>query len=98
MLFDAAAATMRAVFENVDYYDALGNVVAVGYDGPKRTDEQLRAAAAAIKQAHPLPYDPVPLLADRREAKIKPGTEPLTDDFAPVEYLHAVERHNEKMP
>jgi spermidine synthase len=98
MLFDAAAATMSAVFDNVDFYDALGNIVAVGYDGPKRTDAELRAAAEAIKQAHPLLYDPVALLADRREVKLSLSAEPLTDDFAPVEYLHAIDRHNEKMP
>lgn len=98
MLFDAAAATMSSVFDNVDYYDALGNVVAIGYDGPKRSVESLRATAEALKRDHSLFYDPVPLLEDRRDVRLGPNARPLTDDFAPVEYLHAIERHNEKAP
>ena len=37
---------------------------------------------------------PVPKVMDFGIAKA--AAEPLTDDFAPVEYLKAIERHNEK--
>jgi spermidine synthase len=96
MLFDAAAATMMAVFANVDLYDAGGNVVAVGYDGPRKTDAELQAAAEAIQQRFAFYHDPRPLLANRRAYAKAAEVQPLTDDFAPVEYLKALERHNQK--
>jgi hypothetical protein len=42
-------------------------------------------------------YDVPKLIADRRYTpRWDENTKPLTDDFAPVEYLKAIERHNEK--
>jgi spermidine synthase len=96
MLFEGAAATMDAIFDNVDYYDAGGNVVAVAYDGPKKTDEGLAAAAEAAQQRYGFFHDVRPLLGKRRGFTVPADLEPLTDDFAPVEYLKATERHNMK--
>lgn len=95
MLYPAAIATLRSVFANVDTYQADGNVVAMAYDGPAKTAAQLRARAQALQQSqrftHPLPA----LLRARRTAAAGAG-QVLTDDFAPVESLRAIERHNER--
>src|ERR1700761_2845779 len=45
MLFDAAAKTINAVFPQLDFYMAEGNIVTVAYDGPERNQEALAAAA-----------------------------------------------------
>jgi spermidine synthase len=96
MLYDAAIATLRSVFANVDIYQADGNVVAVAYDGPAKTSAQLRERAEAVQTANNLRY-PIPaMVARRRPATGRVTARVLTDDFAPVESLRAIERHNEK--
>ncbi|MDX2237786.1 MAG: fused MFS/spermidine synthase [Hyphomonadaceae bacterium] len=94
MLYDAAIATLKAVFANVDTYQADGNIVAVAYDGPAKTAQQLRARADALQASyrfrHPLPA----LLAGRRTVTGRLRGRVLTDDFAPVESLRSIERHN----
>ena len=96
MLFDAAAATLQDVFDQVEFFVAGGNVVSVAYDGPRRSQESLMQAAEALQGSqgfyHPLPE----MLADRRVLAEFPEREPLTDDFAPVESLKAIEQHNRK--
>ena len=94
MLFDAAIATLESVFDHVDLYPAQGNVVAIAYDGPRHPQETLRARARALQAAHDFRY-PLPELLDRRRLlTTPPEQEPLVDDFAPVEMLKSIERHN----
>lgn len=97
MMFDSALSTMNSVFHNVDLYDAQGNVVAVAYIGEKRGQEQLMKAAADLQSVHKLYYPLAPMLADRRIVNVKLKAEILSDDFAPVEALLAIERHNRKL-
>ncbi len=96
MLYDAAIATLRAVFRNVDTYQADGNVVAIAYDGAPKTIAQLRTRATALQSQyrfrHPIPA----LLAARRVTPARVPGRVLTDDFAPVESLRAIERHNQR--
>jgi spermidine synthase len=101
MLFDSATKTIQAVFANVEFYLADGNVVTVAYDGPKRSVEDIARVAGERQTAFKLRYDLTKMKAQRRafgagmisdEAKI------LTDDFAPVEALKAIEKHNRKWP
>ena len=94
MLFDAAVATLASVFDNVELYPASGNVVAVAYDGPRRASDALANRAGALQAAHDF-YYPLPgLLEARRILTTVPESEPLVDDFAPVEMLKSIERHN----
>lgn len=94
MLHDSAVATLRSVFDNVDLYDTGANVVAIAYDGPARDDAALRARAEALQRVHGF-HHPLPKLLERRRVLARaPDVAPLTDDFAPVETLHAIERHN----
>ena len=94
MLFEAALATLRSVFDRVDLYAAGGNVVAVAYDGEARSGASLRARAGALQRAHGFKYPLAALLRARRVLTTVPDGAPLVDDFAPVELLRATERHN----
>jgi len=101
MLFDSAALTIQSVFDQVEFYPAKGNVVCVAYDGPRRSREDLEAAAEARQSAFGLRYPLPAMLAQRRVASEEAGTisaeaKVLTDDFAPVESLKAIETHNRK--
>jgi len=95
MLFDSASATLKSVFSNVDLYDGGGNVVAVGYDGPSISQAELLARAGKVQERYKLRYDPTKLAAERR-VLTKPTGKILTDDFAPVETMRAIEKNNEK--
>jgi spermidine synthase len=96
MMFDSAVATIQKVFANVEVYDAAGNIVTVAYDGPRRTQEELMARAEALQKQHKFVYPLAAFLAERRVVKRSPG-KVLTDDFAPVESLLAIEKHNRKL-
>lgn len=96
MLFDSAVATMRAVFDQVEFYAAEGNVVTVAYDGPQRTPQALMQAAQDRQKQFGFRYALPDLLKARRFMAADPNTKPMTDDFAPVESLKAIERHNRK--
>lgn len=93
MLFDAAIATLKSVFANVDLYD-VGNIVAVAYDGPPKTEAQLRARAMELQRAYALRYPLSAMLPARAVVKANPPGRVLTDDFAPVESLRAITKHN----
>jgi spermidine synthase len=97
MMFDSAIATIQKVFPNVELYEAGGNVVAVAYDGPQRTTAQLYARAAALQKEHRFAY-PLPVfLPERRIVTRAVKGKVLSDDFAPVESLLAIEKHNRKL-
>jgi spermidine synthase len=101
MLFDAAAMTIGAVLPNVDAYRAGGNVVLVAYDGAERTRDALAAAAVARQETYGFRYDLRELLRDRRRLAderdaVDPGAAVLTDDFAPVDALKAIQQHNRR--
>ena len=95
MLFDSASATLKSVFPSVDLYDGGGNVVAIGYDGPQIPQAELLARAAKVQQKYALKYDLTKLTADRR-VLTRPAGKILTDDFAPVETMRAIDKNNEK--
>lgn len=96
MLFPAAYWTLKAVFANVDLYSAEGNIVAVAYDGPAKTAAQLTARANALQTAHRFTH-PLPAMLSRRNGVSAPErAQVLTDNFAPVESLRAIDRHNER--
>jgi spermidine synthase len=95
MMFDSALATLQKVFANLDIYD-VGNYVVVAYDGPRQTTAQLKERAAALQAEHRFKY-PMPLLvAERNIVTRAVKGRVLTDDFAPVESLLAIEKHNRK--
>jgi spermidine synthase len=97
MLFDSTYATLLSVFDTVDFYPSGGNSIAIAYDGPRRSDEELMEMARQRQAQYGFRYDLPELVASRRSHEL-PGEEieVLTDDFAPVNLLQAIEVHNRK--
>jgi spermidine synthase len=97
MMFDSAVATIQKAFQNVELFDGGGNVVAVAYDGPRRTAAQLKARAEELQKQYSLRYPLPVLVAERRLVTRTVKGKVLSDDFAPVESLLAIEKHNRKL-
>jgi spermidine synthase len=95
MLFDSASATLKSVFPSVDLYDGGGNVVAIAYEGPSLRQAELLQRAAAAQERYKPRYDLRTMVAARRVLG-QPAGKVMTDDFAPVETLRAIEQKNEK--
>ncbi|HWA21152.1 MAG TPA: fused MFS/spermidine synthase [Caulobacterales bacterium] len=95
MLYDSALATLKAVFEQVEIYEADGNVVAIAYDGPVKAGSELSARMSTLQAKYEFRH-PLPDLLDRRRIVTAANAKVLTDDFAPVEALKATERYNKK--
>jgi spermidine synthase len=104
MLFDSAVKTINAVFPQLEFYKASGNIVTVAYDGAERKVEDLAATAGERDKAYGFRYSLADMLSERRRIQIDggqvidPNAKVLTDDFAPVETLKNIERHNRKLP
>jgi len=98
MLFDNAVATIRSAFDHLVFLHGDGNIVIVAYNGPEKDEATLAKQAAEREQEFQLRYDPATILQRRFTPDWNTATKPLTDDFAPVEYLKAIARHNEKQP
>ncbi len=96
MMFDSAISTIHKVFANVEVFDAGGNIVTVAYDGPKRPQVELQARAAVLQQQHNFVYPLAAFLGERRTVTRSRG-KVLTDDFAPVESLLAIDKHNRRL-
>jgi spermidine synthase len=97
MLFDSAVATIQSAFEHLTFLQGAGNIVIVAYNGPEKTDAEVAALAQQRQAKYAFRYDLPKLIAERRyEPSWDDNAKPLTDDFAPVEYLKAIDRHNEK--
>jgi spermidine synthase len=95
MLFDSATATLKSVFASVDLYDGGGNVVAIGYDAPSLRQADLLQRANAVQERDKPRYNLATMASERRVFE-RPSGKVLTDDFAPVETLRAIEQKNEK--
>jgi spermidine synthase len=95
MLFDSATATLASVFPSVDLYDGGGNVVAIGSEGPSPRQADLMARAAKVQERYNFRYDLRTMVQARRVLQ-RPAGKVMSDDFAPVETLRAIEQKNEK--
>ncbi len=107
-LFDSVIRTARAVFGQADLFFAeengtLENAVLIAYDGEPKSKEELSKLAEARQGAYKLRYGLSDLMKGRRQIgradpSIDWSAKLLTDDFAPVEALKAIERHNRQYP
>lgn len=103
LLFESVAKTVDAVFPHLDLYYAAGNVVTLAYPGEARDAAALERRASERQAALDLRYDLRQMLKERlpyRPRLVAAGPQPtiLTDDFAPVEALRAIEVHNRQWP
>jgi spermidine synthase len=96
MLFDSAVATIKSAFDHVVFFAGEGNIVILAYDGPEKDEAALRKVAAERQARYGFRYDLSDILQRRFVPRFDRKAAPLTDDFAPVEYLKAIARHNEK--
>jgi spermidine synthase len=99
MLFDSAVKTIQSVFPQTDFYVAEGNVVTIAYDGPAHDQADLEKSAKQRQLELNLRYPLPKMLAQRRgldPTTIDKSAKLLTDDFAPVESLKAIDNHNRK--
>ena len=96
MLFDSAVATIKSAFQHVVFLKGEGNIVILAYNGPEKDEATLQRQAAERTQLDHLRYPLTDILDRRFTPQWNEATKPLTDDFAPVEYLKAIARHNEK--
>ena len=92
------------MFPQTEFYLAGGNIVTIAYDGPPRTAADLDRVARERDATYHFRYPLHDMLAGRQRGGvddpgfIDPHAKLLTDDFAPVESLKAIERHNRKWP
>lgn len=96
MFFDSAYVTMKSVFGQTDAFEADGNIVLVGYGGSRLSDVDLQKRAAKMQETLRPRYDLRELVNSRTEVRAASNAKVLTDDFAPVEMLKTIRRHNEK--
>jgi spermidine synthase len=92
LLFDATMATMTKVFANVETMQAGGNIVVIGYDGPRRNAATWQQLAQAAQAKYRFIYSLQTLAGWMRNVGWDRGTRPLTDDFAPAEILNMEDR------
>jgi spermidine synthase len=102
-LFDSVLKTIRTTFAQTDLFVADENVVIAAYDGEPRSKEELAALADARQRQFKFRYSLADLVKERRrieraDAAIDPSAKILTDDFAPVDALIAIDRHNRQWP
>ncbi|MHA1547480.1 MAG: spermidine synthase [Alphaproteobacteria bacterium] len=96
MLFDSAVATIQSAFDNLAFFSGRGNIVIVAYNGPPLDEATIRERARERQARFGFRYDLSEIIERRFEPAWDATTEPLTDDWAPVEYLKAVQRHNRR--
>lgn len=96
LLADSTLATLEHEFQQVECFRVADNLIAVAYDGPRKGDAELLQHATQLDAQYHLPYSLAAMLHGRTEAPVESGVKPLTDDFAPVDTLNAIERHNQK--
>jgi len=102
-LFDSVVKTVATAFAQTDLFVADDNVVLVAYDGEPRSQQALTELAGARQSRFKFRYSLADLVKERRRVeRSDPGVDPsantLTDDFAPVDALKAIERHNRQWP
>jgi spermidine synthase len=108
MMFDSAIKTMNAVFPQIELYktedDSDDNIVTVAYDGTERKAEDMATVAGQRDKTYSLRYSLADMLTKRKRIDVNDSqtidakAKVLTDDFAPVETLKTIERHNRKLP
>ena len=97
LLFDSTIATLHQAFDQTEVYSTGENIVAIAYDGPRKSGEELNLRAKNLDTQYHFRYSLADMLHGRTFPAIKADTKPLTDDFAPVDTLNAIAIHNRKM-
>lgn len=94
-LFSSSLATLKQVFQNLETFQAQGNVIAIAYQGEKRDDKNIREKAAYLQKKYHFNYDLIKIYSLKYGENYE-NASVLTDDFSPAYYLDSIKRHNQK--
>ena len=94
-LFDSILATLHVTFENIDTFGS-GNIIVVAYQGARKDHADLTTQAQHLQDAYNFYYDMNEVLDLYRQLAWDAHSKILTDDFAPANYLNAIQHHNRK--
>ena len=95
-LFDSIMATLHASFDHVDTFVGTGNVIAVAYQGVKKRPQYLNTRSQTLQDGYNFYYDMTEVVGLYRRVEWDTASRIFTDDFAPANYLHAIQYHNRK--
>ena len=98
MFFDSAYATMKSVFAERRRFRCRRQHRSYRLWRRPACDAELARRAAAAQEKLKLKYDLRELVKARKDVTVAADAKVLTDDFAPVEMLKTIKRHNEKKP
>jgi spermidine synthase len=96
-LSNSTLATLQQVFQHTECYHVDGNTVTIAYDGPAKTSDELSRRARQLDDQYHFRYPLTAMLEGRTVPPAQTGVAPLTDDFAPVDSLNAIDAHNAKL-
>jgi spermidine synthase len=90
--------TLKYVFTNVDLYKsrASSNIIAIAYNAEGITTDTLLKNAESLQKNYQFYYDIAELLKLKTSLPSLNKQKILTDDFAPINYLNAIEMHNKR--
>lgn len=96
-LFNELLFTLNNTFKYIDLYASKtkGNVVAVAYNQKQLKNESLAHRADSLQHAYNFYHSIIDVYKHKVDTNIKEG-ELLTDDFSPVNFLHAIKEYNQK--
>ncbi len=92
-LYDSTIVTLKDTFANIDSYT---DGITIAYDGQKRSIDSLTSSAKTIQDKYGFYYDMNKIIRLTSDLTYNPDAKILTDDFAPVNFLDAIARHNRK--
>ncbi len=92
-LYDSTIVTLKGTFANIDSYT---DGITIAYDGQKRSIDSLTSNAKVIQDKYGFYYDMSKIIGLTSDLTYNSDAKILTDDFAPVNFLDAIERHNRK--
>lgn len=98
-LYPRIIKTLKDVFENVDLYKSKtsSNIIAIASISKQKKSDELMKNAQILQNKYKFYYDLSEFISLKVEAPSLKKKEVLTDDFAPINYLNAIDMHNEKI-
>jgi spermidine synthase len=94
-LFPSTLETLQQIFQNVETFQAQGNVIAVAHQGEKKDVQNLKKKAAYLQNKYHFNYDLEKIYSLKYNENYA-NAPVLTDDFSPAYYLDNIKRHNMK--
>jgi spermidine synthase len=93
-LFESVLKTLRAEFESVETYEIAGQAVAIARLSPALSAAERARRAEAVQLRYGFRHDLRALVKLRHDFAVDPTAPLLSDDFAPVNALRSIDRHN----